>query len=111
MKTAHCDTCTCGLTKVEWSDREGWVDLADPENVAEVILNCALDHYYDRTHDGIPYGIPDKTREALALVVAIHLSEVEPNWQNVTVYSYDKEEWRERFKKALIASYQESTKV
>lgn len=86
MADKHCITCTCGLTHVEWSDREGWVDTSNPRAVMSIVINCALDHYYDRTHSGIPYGIPEVIEKLLAPIVEKHLSAIEPTWQVKTVY-------------------------
>lgn len=102
MGKRHCETCTCGLTHVEWSDRQGWVDLNKPESVAGVVINCALDHSYDRTGDGVPYGIPDDLRERLAPIVAKHLSAVEPNWKDKTVYMDQDDGRRKRFLQDLV---------
>lgn len=104
---SHCETCRCGLTRIEWSDREGWVNLSKPESIADVVMNCALDHSYDRTGDGIPYGFPDVLRVALAPVVAKHLSVTEPDWQNKTVYmdlNDDNDSRRGRFRQELIVA-------
>lgn len=105
MSGKHCPTCTCGLTHVEWSDREGWVNLSDPESVVSAVMSCALDHSYDRTGDGIPHGFPDKLREKLAPIVAKHLSAVEPDWKNKTVYmdlDDDEDTCRNALKKELL---------
>jgi len=87
----HCETCTCGLTEIEWSDRRGFVDLRDASDIAERVLNCALDHSYDRTRDGIPDGYPRDLRLLLAPIVAKHLSFVDPDWQDKTVHIFDDE--------------------
>lgn len=97
----HCPTCTCGLTHVEWSDRKSWVDLNDPSDIAQVVMNCSLDHSYDRTSTGIPYGFPDYLEAKLAPIVAKYLSMVEPNWRDTSVFMYDKEELKEEFRLAL----------
>lgn len=107
MREIHCSTCTCDLTEVSWSDREGWVDLNDARDIADTVMGCALDHSYDRDESGIPCGFPDKMRDRLAPVVADYLSRAEPDWKNKTVYMYDKPELRESFKQALIAVAQE----
>jgi hypothetical protein len=87
-RTSHCETCTCGLTHVEWSDRGSWVDLTNPQDIANVICACALDHSYDRD-DGIPCGFPSEVADALAPVIAKHLSAIEPDWENKTVSMED----------------------
>lgn len=100
----HCNTCTCGMTHVEWSDRQGWVDLSSAESLAGIVMNCSLDHSYDRTSDGIPWGVPDELRAKLAPVVAKHLSAVEPDWHNKTVYMDYEDGSRERFRQDLITA-------
>lgn len=102
-KGRHCETCTCGLTRVEWSDRSGWVDLSDPESIADIVEFCVFDHYYDRTEDGIPYGM-ETVRPLLAPVVEEYLSQVEPDWKNKTVSSYDRPQWKAEFRAALMAA-------
>ena len=82
----HCTSCTCGLTAVEWSDRSGYVNLADPNDIADVVVNCALDHSYDRPGTGIPYGYPATLETLLIPVVAKHLSAINPAWKDETVY-------------------------
>lgn len=107
MSKHDCPTCTCGLTHVEWSGREGWVDLADPKSVVATVLHCALDHSYYRTGTGVPYGIPEKLAGALAPIVAKHLSAVEPDWENKTVYmdlDDDNDTQRNAFRAELIAA-------
>jgi hypothetical protein len=87
--------------------------LNNSESVAEAIINCSLDHSYDRTGDGIPYGIPDSIRSALAPVVAKHLSAVEPKWEDKTVYmdlEEDSERRREAFKRELIEACEREVK-
>lgn len=107
-KMSHCETCTCGLTYIYWSDRESHVDLTSPGKVAEAVMSCALDHSYDRTGTGIPYGFPDGLADALTPIVAKHLSAVEPDWEHKSVYM-DDHNWSEKgtpqrdaFKKELI---------
>lgn len=99
----HCATCHCGLTEVEWSDRGGWVDLKNPEDVARIVIACSLDHSYDRTANGVPHGIPREMEVKLAPVVKAHLSAINPNWEDETVFGVSDEQ-REAFRLALIAA-------
>lgn len=97
MRMKHCDSCTCGLTEVRWSDREGYVDLNDPEWIADIVVNCALDRSYDRTATGVPNGFPDDLEQRLAPIVAKHLGAINPNWKNESVNMYDKPYQRDAF--------------
>ena len=63
---------------------------------------CALDHSYDRTHNGIPNGIPADLEAKLAPVVAYHLSLIASNWERTTIYMEDDQ--LEAFRNALIAA-------
>ncbi len=80
-----CPCCTCGMMELTWSDREAHMRPDDLDEVAEVVLNCALDHWYDRTPIGVPHGLNQKRTEALAPIVAEHLSRAEPGWKEKTV--------------------------
>ena len=103
MRVKHeCPSCTCGLTEISWSDREGYIDLSDPQDIADTFLNIALDHSYDR-NDGIPYGdLPDSLIELIRPVLDAHLGAIEPDWRNKTVYMYDKPESKAEFRSALL---------
>jgi hypothetical protein len=65
-----------------WSDRE--VTAHDLFSVAETVVNCALDHHYDRM-DGVPYGLPEDVRRRLLPVVARHLAAKRADWRDHTV--------------------------
>lgn len=65
-----------------WSDRE--VTAHDLFSVAETVVNCALDHHYDRM-DGVPYGLPDDMRKRLLPVVALHLAKKRADLKDHTV--------------------------
>jgi hypothetical protein len=69
--------------QLHWSDREGEYHKSQ---FYEAVLHCSLDHSYDRTGTGVPYGMPEAYAEAFAPIVEKHLSAVEPNWQEKTVY-------------------------
>lgn len=73
---------------LEWSDRSGEYH---PRNFWEAVLACSLDHSYDRTSDGVPYGMPDEYRAVFAPIVAKHLSAVNPDWADNTVYMTDEQ--------------------
>ena len=79
-----CPCCTCGQVQLSWADRSPCVFLDDLEQVAEAVVCCALDHHYDRTDTGVPYGLPDAWTEALAKVVARHLDAGDPAWRDRT---------------------------
>jgi len=80
-----CPCCTCGQIQLTWSDRECWVFPEDLGSVAEAIVNCALDHSYDRPRGGAPDGITRTQRAAVEPVIARDLSAVEPDWEHKTV--------------------------
>jgi hypothetical protein len=96
----HCETCTCGLIKVCWADREAWVDPTNNEELANVIINCTLDHFYDRTITGIPSGFPLKHYGELADIVIKHMMKIDENWINKTVDMTDEQELS--FRKDLL---------
>lgn len=104
MRNKHCNTCICGLTEVSWSDREGYVDLADDGDIAETIISCAFDHSYDRTDDAIPDGFPDDLREYLAPIVAAELDKIQSTWRKETIWTHDKPGCRQQLKNALIGA-------
>jgi hypothetical protein len=68
--------------KLEWSDRHHWVHPDDLEAIADCVMYCALDHTYDRTSDGVPWGVPDAWRPVLAAVVDRHASAACPGWSD-----------------------------
>lgn len=75
------------MVSLSWSDREAYVYPNDLEKIANTIVNCALDHSYDR-YEGIPYGlhaIHRKLEDALEPIVAKHLAAINPQWQEHTV--------------------------
>jgi len=100
MPVQHCKTCTCGLTLVQWSDRDDYIDLGDPGQVADVVIACSLDNSYDRTRDGIPYGLPIKLTKDLSPIIDKHLSAIIPDWADVTVYMTEEE--RLAFRNELV---------
>ena len=84
------------LVKLEWSDREGWWH---PTEFWQAVMDCALDHSYDRGSTGTPDGLPDNFDEAFRQVVAEHLSVVDQKWTQRTVYMTDPQ--KDAFRKAL----------
>ena len=87
--------------QLEWSDRRG---VYHPSEFWSAVLYCSLDHSYDRVNDGIPYGscgdgIPDELEIAFRPIIEKHLSAVEPEWKEKTVYM--NEEQRDAFKEEL----------
>lgn len=103
MKPIHpeCPCCLCGIIELTWSDRIANVDPEDHTDVAERVIACALDHSYDRTDTGVPYGIHDTIRDALAPVVAKHLSAIREDWKDHSVSM--NEEQRKAFRTDLLA--------
>ena len=85
---------------LSWSDRKVDVAAHDIPAIADVVMTCALDHSYDRG-DGVPYGLPREVREALAPVVAQHLSAKSPDWREHSVELWGEE--RERLCEAVLA--------
>lgn len=84
---------------LSWSDRKVDVAVLDLPAIADVVAGCALDHSYDRG-DGVPYGLPRDVREALAPVVAQHLSAKRPDWLKHTVEMSEDE--RERMRDEVL---------
>ena len=87
--------------QLEWSDRR---EVYHPSEFWSAVLYCSLDHSYDRVNDGIPYGscgdgIPDELEIAFRPIIEKHLSAVEPEWKEKTVYM--NEEQRDAFKEEL----------
>ncbi len=92
------------LIEVGWHDRLHRIDPASAAQIANVVIACALDNYYDRTHTGIPYGLSAGVRVALAPIVERHLAAVNPRWREETVNMPD--EQRAAFRLALVAEAQ-----
>lgn len=79
-----CPDCTCGRIELSWSDRRTHVFPDDLDEIARVVVNCALDHSYDRGR-GVPYGLEDKQEDTLLPVVARHLAAVDAEWRDRSV--------------------------
>jgi hypothetical protein len=88
------------MVELNWSDRSLAVYYDDPESLADAVVRCSLDHYYDRTDDGVPYGVDKRERDVLAPIVARHLSAARADWEHHTVDLSD--EGRAAFFKELI---------
>lgn len=103
MKQEHpeCPYCTCGQIELTWSDRVAYALHNDPEGIAEKVVNCALDHSYDRTKTGVPYGLNDQLRVRLAFIVDRHLSSIQPEWNVKDLSVYMNDEQREAFELEL----------
>jgi hypothetical protein len=99
-KHPECPDCHCGLILVEWSDRQGYIDPTDPEDMVEGVLDCALDHSYDRTSSGIPYNYPEDVVKKLTPVLSAWFLEHHPEWGEFTV-SLNEEE-RQQLKDYLL---------
>lgn len=95
-----CPSCKCGLTELTWSDRGDYVDYEDAEQVASVVVFCALDHEYDRG-EGVPWGMDPKEADLLRPIVARHLVAIHPGWRHKTVTM--NAEQREAFRHEIIA--------
>ena len=67
--------------EVNWSDRVSHVDPTDAEAVTNVIVNCALDHYYDSSV--VPYNLPG--RDELLPIITRYLDAIAPDWRNCTI--------------------------
>src|SRR5277367_4190913 len=104
MKREHpdCPCCTCGQIELQWSDRVAYVFLDDHEGVARVVMNCALDHGYDRPKLGVPYGLPNRLTARLAPIVDKHLSAIMPDWDVHDRSVVLDEKQREAFKHELV---------
>ena len=98
---SECPCCTCGQIEVSWSDRARFIYPDDDGEVVRVIVSCALDHSYDRTSTGVPYGLNCSLRDAAAPVVEKHASAVNPDWQNKSIDMT--EEQRAAFEADLLA--------
>lgn len=84
-KAKHdCPYCICGQVELTWSDRSFTVFPDDMDEVAETIIACALDHYYDR-YNGVPDGLGKEVEAAVSPVVAKHLAAVNPDWRTVSI--------------------------
>ena len=102
----HCDSCTCGQFQLEWSDRSGWYH---PQEFYKAVLACALDHSYDRTPDGVPYGIPDEYRKVFAPIVEKYFNAIDPDWKKKSIelsgmWMWDKPDLRAQFEAELRAA-------
>lgn len=84
-KSLHdCPHCVCDLDEYTWSDRVAWVHPDDLDELAQMVVNCALDHHYDRG-GGVPWGFAKDMSEQLAVVVDRHLGAVRKDWIGHTV--------------------------
>lgn len=81
----NCPNCTCGMIELTWSDRTAFVFPDDAHGIADAIVSCVLDHSYDRTDTGIPYGLPDEIFAACAEIVDRHMSAGFPRWKDNTI--------------------------
>lgn len=99
-----CPCCTCGMIQLFWSDREPYV-FNDPESIANAVVNCALDHSYDRG-DGVPHGLDDETSDRLRPIVAAHLAAKNLDWLNHSVHMTDEE--RNRFYADVLGELRKS---
>lgn len=108
-KSQHdCPCCVCGQTDLSWSDREAFVFPSDLETIANTVVNCALDHSYDRTGSGIPYGmdrIHRNLEDALYPIVDKHLSAINPQWKEHTIDM--NHEQRQNFLAELLSKIKE----
>jgi hypothetical protein len=104
MKILHpdCPYCTCGQIQLTWSDRDAYVFPEDFEGIADAVVDCALDHSYDRSPTGVPYGLSCDVRDKLAPIVEKHLSAVEADWRENTVHMMN--EQRQAFHKDVLAA-------
>lgn len=86
MKSMHeCPCCTCGQIELSWSDRDAYVYPNDADGIADAIVSCSLDHSYDRTANGVPYGMPRNIEDGVVFIVEKHLSVINPNWKAHTI--------------------------
>jgi len=99
----HCETCKCGLTLVEWSDRETWVDETDTEAIADLVECWTEDHAYDR-HERLPWIL--KSRDVLQPLVERYLDARWPDWREKTIDMDD--EQREALRALVIAALTQS---
>ena len=103
LKHPECPTCVCGLTELTWSDRGAHVNYEDAEQVADMVVSCALDHQCDRG-DGVPWGMQDGEEAVIRPIVARHLAAVCPDWLHRSV-SMNAEQ-RAAFMRDLVAALQ-----
>ena len=102
-----CPCCTCGLIEVLWSDRSMYIDPDSPEDVVEAICHCVFDRYYDRTASGVPYGLSRGIQDAVAPVIAKHLSAVWNDWTKKDKDIYMTADQRLAFHDDLLAALTE----
>jgi hypothetical protein len=92
-----------GYEELSWSDRR---TECGEDGFVYAVICCSLDHSYDRTPTGVPWGMPKKYAEAFAPIVAKHLSAIHPKWQDHTVYMSG--EQREVFQAELTEAFNEA---
>ena len=99
----NCPNCTCGMIELTWSDRAAFVFPEDAEGIADAIVSCAFDHYYDRTDTGVPDGLPDEISVVCAEIVARRLDVFYPGWRDSTIpWSKDGDKEEERLREELV---------
>lgn len=95
-----CPNCTCGQIQIEYSGRGPYgVDPNNLDEVVESIILCSLDHRYDRTKTGIPYGFPSEFHK-VAPVISDWFRTNHPEWFEKTAYLTEDE--RQSFKDVLL---------
>ena len=80
----NCPTCTCGKIEVVWSDRSMYINPKNPDEIVDAISSCVLDHYYDRTANGLPDGLPGYLN-TIANWLRRYLDRHAPDWQTKTI--------------------------
>jgi hypothetical protein len=81
--TGHdCPPSTRNRIRLWWSDREAYVENVN--EIVDVIVDCALDHYYDRDK-GVPNGLPERYQQTTRRIVEKHLSTRQNRWLSETV--------------------------
>jgi hypothetical protein len=93
---------------LEWSDRQVEVAASNLEDLTDAVIKCALDHAYDRTETGVPYGLPLELRDVLAAIVERHLAAKRADWREHTVEMSGEE--LERLRGELLEALQTAGK-
>jgi len=102
----NCPDCRCNRLQLEWSDRVISPDADSPQEIASAIIACALDHSYDRTDDGIPYGLPEEWYAPISYVVGQHLSLADAVWRERKRTIRISEEEERKFTDDLVTTIQ-----
>lgn len=88
-----------------WSDRVCTVESLD--DVADAVVACVFDHYYDRPDSCLPYGLSSTEQKILGPIVTEFMTNIYPDWSSSTVPFSIADENYDRLKKIVVEKLSE----